>query len=315
MKYYKFNSINLKISAIGFGGWQLGGELVLAGNPNSYGKIDEQEARKAIHLAFDKGINFFDTADIYGLGKSERILGEELKEKRDKVILCSKVGYIPDGVKGTITDFSYEHIMASCNRSLKRLQTDYLDIYLLHSIPDIKQIKESQNALENLQKQGKIKTYGISLAHRLDMIPEFADTFQIIEGYYNLLMRDVEGFKDILVKNNNLFIAASPLSRGLLSGKNYEDTSFEKGDIRSKWKKGQSQHSWYLEKKQTVSRLEDISKKWEIPLRAMAIDYLLDSKNTILIPGMKSQNQVQEIIDALEFYPLEDNKINILKKL
>ncbi len=119
----------MDVSVIGFGCWQLGGELSLAGKPQSYGKVDEKEMRKTLHKAIELGVNFFDTADIYGLGRSEYILGSELKKVRKEIVICTKAGHVPDGIEGTIQDCSYEHIIASCNRSLKRLQTDYIDIF------------------------------------------------------------------------------------------------------------------------------------------------------------------------------------------
>ena len=122
------------VSQIGFGCWQLGGGICIGDNPLGYGKPNEEEARKAIHYAIENGINFFDTADIYGIGKSETILGEEIKGKRDSIVICTKVGHTPDGINGTIVDLSYHNIMACCERSLKRLQTNYIDIYLLYSM-------------------------------------------------------------------------------------------------------------------------------------------------------------------------------------
>src|SRR3989344_378842 len=89
-------SSGLEVSVIGFGCWQLGGELSIAGTPQSYGEIDESKAKRAIGSALDRGINFFDTADFYGLGKSEYILGQKLKEKREKAVICTKGGCVPD---------------------------------------------------------------------------------------------------------------------------------------------------------------------------------------------------------------------------
>ena len=146
MIYRQLGKENIKTSIIGFGCWQLGGALNIGGSPEGYGKTEENEIIKAIHYAVDHGVNFFDTADIYGLGKSESRLGKALKEKRKDVIICSKVGYIP-GSRGTVFDVSYDHIISACNSSLKRLSTDYIDIYLLHSIPEKEQMDKSLYAL------------------------------------------------------------------------------------------------------------------------------------------------------------------------
>lgn len=315
MQYRKIGKTDLESSVIGFGCWQLGGELNIAGIPQSYGKIDETEARKAIHLAIDKGINFFDTADLYGLGKSEYILGEELANKRDKVILCTKGGYVPDGLKGTIFDASFEHIISACNRSLKRLKTDYIDIYLLHFIPEKELIQESVEALVHLKEQGKIKQYGVSVAHNIKLIPDLSKYFDIFEGYYNILFNEFENLEEV-IKNNKLgFIAASPLSRGLLTGKNYDSNKFENGDVRKKWELGQAQHEWYVKQNEKISKLKLLSEEWNIPLKNIAILYILSNNISLTIPGLKSEDQVLDLIKSLDYPLLNREQINTIKSL
>lgn len=315
MIYRKIGSTNLESSVIGFGSWQIGGELNIAGIPQSYGKIDETEAIRAIHFAVDNGINFFDTSDLYGLGKSESILGEELTGLREKVILCTKGGYLPDGINGTITDCSYEHIIAACNRSLKRLKTDYIDIYLLHFVPKKEQREESINALEKLKEAGKIRVYGISVAHNLELIPELSNNFSIIEGYYNLLLRKFEDFSDLISRKNIGFVAASPLSRGLLGEKNYDLQTFDDGDVRKKWKKGQPQHDWYIEQQQNISKLKELSSEWNISLKNLALSYILSNNIAVTIPGIKSENQIRELIESLNFIPLSKDKLEKIRAL
>jgi aryl-alcohol dehydrogenase-like predicted oxidoreductase len=313
MIYKNLGKSNLKVSAIGFGCWQLGGELNLAGTPQSYGQINEAEARKAISLALKRGINFFDTADFYGLGKSESILGEELKSSREEVIICTKGGCIPDGVKGSATDGSYEHLIAACNRSLKRLGTDYIDVYLLHFIPPENEREEALAALKYLKKQGKIKEYGISIAHNLDMIPKLAEDFPIIEGYYNLLLRRFEDFKKLINEKGTGFIAASPLSRGLLSGKNYQRAIFKEGDVRRKWQEGEPQHEWYIQQQNEVGKLRRLSEEFNIPLKNIAIAYILSNEVPVTIPGIKSPEQVEELLQSLEFLPLDKEIIRRIR--
>lgn len=315
MIYRKLGSKDLNVSVIGFGCWQLGGKLTIAGQPQSYGGINEDEAKKAILLALESGINFFDTADWYGLGKSEYFLGKELNEVRHKVIIASKVGYVPDGRYGNMTDASYHHIMASCDRSLKRLGTDYINVYLLHFVPEENEMNGAIKALKELKESGKIREYGISIAHRFNELPRLIEHFPIIEGYYNLLLRNIEEYAPLLKRYNTGFISASPLSRGLLSGKDYDKITFDKTDIRKEWKKGRSQYGWYIGQRKKLEKYKELSRAWNISLKNLSLLYLL-SNNFVstIIPGMKSSEQVTELVETLNYFPLNTGKLNQLKE-
>ena len=309
MIYKTLGKTNTKVSQIGFGCWQLGGNLVVGNNPHGYGAIDEREATKAIHCSLDEGINFFDTADAYGLGKSEIILGQALKEKRNNAIICTKGGKNSDGVHEFVLNASSKYIISACESSLKRLNTDYIDIYLLHFIPPQNQIDESVDALKKLQKEGKIKEYGISVANEINKIPELSKNFSIIEGYYNLLLRDFEKHESF--KTN--FIAASPLSRGLLGGKK-NISKLDDGDVRKKWSKGQPQHDWYIKQQEKIDKFEQLSNEWNIPLKILALAYIL-SNNAFAIPGIKTQNQIRELLESLNYVPLGKEKMQRIKEI
>jgi aryl-alcohol dehydrogenase-like predicted oxidoreductase len=311
MEYRSISGI--KVSQIGFGCWQLGGSLSISGIPLSYGQIDEKEASKAISLALDNGINFFDTADFYGLGRSEYFLGQELNSKRDKAVICTKVGGVADGLVGCVNDGSYEHIIAACNRSLKKLKTDYIDIYLLHFVPNENERESSIRAFHKLKKEGKIREYGVSLAHNLKRIGEFTDDFPVIEGYYNMIMRDFENYQNQL---KGSFIAASPISRGLLSGKNYALSTFDDTDVRKKWAEGMSQHEWYNQQREKIAKVSKLAEEFAIPLKNLAITYVISNpKVSVTIPGMKNSIQVSEIIESMKHYPLSPEKICKIKLL
>ena len=314
MKYNKLGCLE-KISQIGFGCWQLGGELQIGATPVSYGKTDEALARKAVRHAFDLGINFFDTADIYGLGKSERALEEEIGSNRDKVILCTKAGHVPDGVYGTIPDYSYHHLIASCERSLKRLKTDYLDVFLLHCTPPSKELEEPLKALTKLKNSGKTREFGISISNRFNLIPELIPNFPVIELYYNILLRDFEGYSKAINESNTGIIAASPLSRGLLSGKDYDSVVFLESDVRSKWKSDPKQIEWYSAQKLKVQKLKELESAFGIPLKNLAISYILSNGVSTVIPGIKSPDEADEIVKSLEFFPLSLERINKIRTL
>ena len=137
MKYNKLGKTKLKISQLGFGCWAIGSDK---GNMG-YGNVDKNQSIKSLNFAYEKGINFYDTANLYGNGYSEKIIGEVFKNKRDKVILSTKGGTLPHKTLFMPQDFSEKNLVKSIDLSLKRLKTDYIDLFQLHS-PKKKDIEE-----------------------------------------------------------------------------------------------------------------------------------------------------------------------------
>lgn len=208
MKYNYLGKSNLKVSEIGFGCMSLPGE--------------ENESLNIIHEAIDKGINYFDTADVYSNGENEMIVGKALKGKRDKIILASKVGNVAnnDTSQGFNWDPSKKHILESVEGSLKRLNTDYLDLYQLHGGTLEDNIDETIEAFELLKRQGKIKYYGIS-SIRPAVIQEYVKRSNIVSlmTQYSLLDRRPEAFLPLLHENNISVVVRGTLAQGLLAGK------------------------------------------------------------------------------------------------
>jgi aryl-alcohol dehydrogenase-like predicted oxidoreductase len=170
MQYRKFGNTDLLVSEIGFGAWAIGGNAMIGSVAIGWGDADDNESKKAIHRSLDLGINFFDTADIYGLGHSEKLLGGLLGKRKD-VIIASKVGNVARNEKFT-TDYSKQHIIAACETSLKRLKREAIDYYQLHSarVQQLEQ-QECMEAMQLLQQQGKIRYWGLSL-NTFDPEPE-----------------------------------------------------------------------------------------------------------------------------------------------
>ncbi|MBO9572054.1 MAG: aldo/keto reductase, partial [Chitinophagaceae bacterium] len=209
MKYNLLGKSDLSVSEIGFGCMSL--------------PQDEKEAIKIIHAAIEKGINYFDTADVYSKGANEIIVGKALVGKRDKIILASKVGnvYKPDGSSGFNWDPSKKHILESIDPTLKRLNTDYLDLYQLHGGTMEDNIDETIEAFELLKQQGKIKHYGIS-SIRPAVINEYtkrSDIVSVMTQYSLLDRRPEEEILDLLYKNNISVLVRGALAQGLLAGK------------------------------------------------------------------------------------------------
>ncbi|MFZ4772179.1 MAG: aldo/keto reductase [Ferruginibacter sp.] len=170
MNYRKFGSTDLLVSEIGFGAWAIGGGAMIGKTAIGWGNSNDDESKKAIHFSLDAGINFFDTADIYGLGHSERLLGK-LIGKDKELIIATKVGNVSRNEQFTV-DYSKAYILKACEESLKRLQKDTIDYYQLHTAR-LAHLQEGEclDAMQQLQKEGKIRYWGISL-NTFEPLPE-----------------------------------------------------------------------------------------------------------------------------------------------
>src|SRR5688572_4962539 len=180
MQYRKFGNTDLLVSEIGFGAWAVGGGAMIGNTAIGWGDADDKVSIAAIHNALDSGINFFDTADIYGLGHSEELLGKTIGDNKE-IIIATKVGNVSRNEQFTV-DYSKEYILKACEASLKRLERDVIDYYQLHSA----RMQHLQNgecieAMQLLRQQGKIKYWGISL-NTFDPLPEADFLYKIRSG-------------------------------------------------------------------------------------------------------------------------------------
>src|SRR3989338_1763523 len=232
MKFREFGSTGIKVSEVGMGCWAIGGNQF----GNSYGSTDDTESLKAIKRAVELGCNFFDTADVYGHGHSEELLGLALNKIREKVIIATKVGgaYFYNNEKWGHINFSPEYIEFALEQSLHRLKTSYIDIYQLHN-PSLKMIKEGEvfKPLRKLQKDGKIKFVGVSV-HTLDEGVAALEHADVIQCVFNMI--DPKNY-ELLESAKRMgigIIVREPLANGFLSGKYTKESKFEHGDIRSR---------------------------------------------------------------------------------
>ncbi len=225
----------IRVSAIGFGGWAIGGATEGSGAPLGWGRTSDEESLAAIRRARELGVTLFDTADSYGFGRSESLLGIVLSRYRQEVVIATKVGVVRTASGALKKDFSRQHIFHAVDGSLKRLRTDYIDLYQMHNptIEDLRQ-EEIQDAMERLQDAGKIRFWGISVSTPEEgveiMQRGWAHALQVL---YNILNQVPAQVLLPLAKEKGYgIIARVPLASGLLSGKFRIDSVFPSDDVR-----------------------------------------------------------------------------------
>jgi aryl-alcohol dehydrogenase-like predicted oxidoreductase len=236
MRYRRLGRTNIQVSEIGFGAWAIGGPVMVGTKPFGWGPVDESDARAAIRRALDLGVNFYDTADVYGLGRSEQILGQELKGR--KVLVATKAGNIRTEAGETSKSFSKSYLTEAVEQSLKRLQRETLDLFQLHN-PTEEEIRSGEclEVLEALRQDGKIRATGVSIhkpAEGLALLtgPTPPDTIQLV---YNLLNhRMAKEVLPLALEEDVGVIARVPFQYGLLTGKFRRDVVFGPDDHRSR---------------------------------------------------------------------------------
>ncbi len=304
MEYEKFGKTDLIVSKIGFGAWGIGGPAMAGNIPIGWGVVDDEESKKALLKSYELGINFYDTADFYGLGHSEELIGTVFPYNKN-IIIATKVGHRLDQNNNIFLDYSYKHIINACEQSLKRLKRDYIDLYQLHSA----KIQHLQNgeciaAMEDLQKAGKIRYWGISL-NTFNPFPEadfmisnnLGHSFQVVFNIIN------QRALPLIEKAKNLgygIIARMPLQFGLLTGKFNSNTTFDKNDHRS----------FRLNKEiieKSLSYLEQIwhlLDKYNTTKTGLSLSFITSTEGiSTVIPGIKTVSQAI------------DNSSNIVKLL
>ncbi|NPV52734.1 MAG: aldo/keto reductase [Firmicutes bacterium] len=284
-------SSGLSVSPICFGTWQL--------SPRFWGAQSEGEIISAIHRAFEVGVNFYDTADAYGDGLAETVLGKAVKAlPRDQVIVATKVyhHFYPDGHRHP--DLSRDYILKECEASLRRLQMDYIDLYQCHAFDLITPLEETTDALEKLKKQGKIRAYGVSnfTVEQLRLARKYGD-YVTIQPDYDLLNTHIE--KDLLPYCQSESIGVltySSLHRGLLTGKYKGTETFT--DLRAKDPDFQGER--FRELASRVASLAPIAEKYSMTITQLVLTATLMHPGIhVAIVGIKNSNQIEEAAGAM----------------
>jgi aryl-alcohol dehydrogenase-like predicted oxidoreductase len=317
MQYRTLGSTDLKISEIGFGAWAIGGTSEAAGQQWGWGETPEADAIAAIHRARDLGVNFFDTADVYGNGRSEEILGKALGPDWKDVFVASKVGNVVRHGKGD-KDWTREHIMRSCEASLKRLKKDVIDLYQLHN-PSAYDIRHADwpDTLDLLQKHGKIRYYGVSV-----FLPEEATAVlargkgHSIQLAYNPLRLEMEEQVLPLAQKKNIgIIARVPLYYGILAGKFTPETTFPSNDHRSHTLPPATMRE-LVPRAARLRELAGIAPEESARFAQWSLKFILSNPAiSTVIPGARNPEQAEKNASASDGSLLSKEQVDEVRKL
>ena len=304
MKYRKFGNTDLTVSEIGFGMWPIGGTIKVG----DYGVVDQSEAINAIHRAMHLGITLFDTAPAYGDGHGEEVLGEALVGNRQASIITTKCAVRWDhDTKSWITDSSKESILASVEKSLSRLRTDYIDILLIH-VPDPNIVpSDAMAGFDSLQKSGKVRFVGVS-NFSLDQVREYSNfgTLHAQQVGYNIFDRRIED--DMLPQCVDMGLGVmtyGALCHGLLSGAWSAATKFPDEDWRSKgdvFGLPLLTQENFAKNIRVTELLRDFAKESGHTLAQLALTWVLHNKKvSVALAGMRSVAEVEENVKAVDW--------------
>jgi aryl-alcohol dehydrogenase-like predicted oxidoreductase len=293
MKYRQLGNSSLNVSAIGLG---------CMGMSEFYGQQDEAEAKSTIHRALDLGINFLDTADMYGVGRNEELVGRAIKDRRDQVIIATKFGNVRSEDGGFLGVSGHpEYVLKACDASLQRLGIDVIDLYYQHRVDPNVPIEETIGAMAELVQAGKVRYLGLSEAavgtiRRANAVHPIA----ALQTEYSLWSRDPED--EILPTCRELgisFVAYSPLGRGFLTGQIKSIDDLDADDWRRNSPRFQGEN--FQQNLELVKAVEQLATEKGCTASQLALAWLLaQGEDIVPIPGTKRQKYLEENIAAVE---------------
>ena len=310
-------------SPMGFGGWAIGGLFFNEdGDPLGWGEVDDDESIAAVRAAFDAGITLFDTANVYGTGHSERIIGQALHGKRDEVVLATKWGntMIEESRVLDDNDGSVDNLHRSLEGSLQRLGTDYVDLFQFHlNDYDGPEVDDLKAALEDLVAAGRIRAYGWSTDHP-DRVERWAggSGFRAIQSEINVLA-DNPGIWEVAERYGLACLNRGPLAMGLLSGKYTAGSKIEGADVRAVSPDWMRFFEDGVPAPEFLRRLDAVREVLTSGGRSLvqgAIAWLWGrSPAAIPIPGIRTVAQAKENAAAMEFGPLPAEQMDEIAAL
>lgn len=320
MKMRSLGNSGLKVSELCLGTMTLGAE----GDFSTISDLDFKSSKEIIDLAIDSGINFFDTADAYSNGRSEEVLGRALGAKRKEVLICTKVNFDAGARTPNEIGSSRYHIIEGCEASLKRLGTDYIDVYMLHSMDLSTPLEETMRVLDDLVRAGKVRYIGCSNFSGWYLLKALAisersnlERFVTYQGYYSLLARETENEIIPACLDQGLGLMVwSPLSGGYLSGKFRKDKPFPKGT-----RIGDNDESPFIppvdaeQAYMIIDKLEEIACAHNASIAQAALNYTLKkpSVSTLVIGTRKKEQLIDNIRTTT--WEISDSEVQELDKL
>lgn len=316
LRYRRLGKSNINVSEIGFGAWTIG--LDWWGK-----KIEDDEAIRMLKRAYDLGINFYDTGDIYGKGKSEKLIGIAFKGMRNEIVYSTKWGYDmynhqQIGHTELPQKHTVEYLQYALDQSLQRLQTDYIDVYSLHN-PKMQVITNINlfNALNTLVTKGKIKSHGVALGPAIGWKDEGLHAIRehnitCLQTVYNILEQDPGNALLKAGKEKNVGIMARvPDASGVLTGKVNENTTFTKNDHRNVRKK-----EWICEALKKVENMRTISDKKGWDITELAIKFILSQEQiSVVLPTMISLEEIDKFSHISDGKYLDLNEMQQISEM
>lgn len=282
-----------------------------------WGDVQEQELIDAIHCAVNNGINFFDTADTYGLGQSEKTLAKGLGSRRKDVIIESKFG-VRFGKDGTTYDNSPAYIQECLEGTLQRLGTDYIDVYVVHYRDGKTPIEDVVGKLEDLQKEGKLRYFGLSNIHEdgmAELLP-YKGKFVCCQDEYSLACRKFEN--DLLKVQNEIGVTPltwGSLGQGILTGKYNRTCTFEKNDRRSRDIYVNFHGEKLAKNMDIVDAMRPIAEAHGVSVAAVAIRFIMDHlKDSAVLVGAKRPAQILGNLESIG-WTLTEDELNTLNNI
>lgn len=309
MQTRKLGKNGPELTVIGFGAWAIGGPWQFG-----WGKVDDAESIEAIKAAYEKGINWIDTAAVYGFGHSEEVVGKAVEGFRDKIFIATKCGLVNDGTGTALNNLQPQSIRNEIEASLRRLKTDYVDLYQIHKPDPNVPVEESWETMMRIKEEGKARYIGVS-TYDVSMMERCGKVYpvQSLQPSYSMVKREAEiEYLPYCLQNEIGVVAYSPMQAGLLTGK-FDIAKIAEDDWRRK-------NAFFAEPQfskilQFVERLKPIAARQNKTVGHLAIAWVLKNPAiTAAIVGARRKEQVLENVKAAE-YIMSDDEMKEIQKL
>jgi aryl-alcohol dehydrogenase-like predicted oxidoreductase len=316
MRYRSLGKTGVQVSEVGFGVWTL--------STGWWGEVDDERSVRLLRRAFEKGIDYFDTADTYGSGKGETLLADAFGGMREEIVISTKIGYDfynhPQrrGQQERPQDWSEDFIRFALEQSLKRLRTDYVDLLQLHNTKmDAIENDALFELMEEFEREGKIRSYGVALGPKIGWLEEGVKAIRerdlaSVQMIYNLLEQDPgRGLIEAARETGTTLIVRVPHSSGMLEGKYTEETTFAKHDHRR-----HRPREWLLDGLKKVEQLGFLTESGERTLGQTALKFALASPEIVsTLPNIYDEEQLEEFAAAPDTPDLEPEELSRIAEL